>query len=374
VRIKVKKMQNQKTKKRKILYFVEAFGGGIFTYLCNLSNQLCNDFDIYIAYGIRKQTPKNFERYFNKNVHLIRVNNYQREVSLSKDLAAFKEMKAVIKRVQPDLVHLNSSKAGILGRLLLKNSEIPVFYTPHGYSFLMTDISKKKRFFYKSLEKIFAFRNIETIACSKSEYEITKHLTYNSTYVDNGINLNEFKNIKINFTEPKLSKNIVVATLGRISIQKNPQLFNKIAMAFPDFEFMWIGDGELRSELTAPNITITGWINNNKALAYLNKCNIFLLPSLWEGLPMALLEAMYLKKICIVSNVVGNKDTIVNGKNGYICDNLDEFVKKINAVVNQGETKNIVDQAHDEILMHYSAQVMANGYKEIYMNSLGKRK
>src|SRR5699024_6920633 len=140
------------------------------------------------------------------------------------------------------------------------------------------------------------------------------------------------------------------------------------------FEFMWIGDGELRSELTAPNITITGWINNNKALAYLNKCNIFLLPSLWEGLPMALLEAMYLKKICIVSNVVGNKDTIVNGKNGYICDNLDEFVKKINAVVNQGETKNIVDQAHDEILMHYSAQVMANGYKEIYMNSLGKRK
>ncbi len=77
-------------KKKKLLYFVEAFGGGIFTYLCNLSNQLCDDFDIYIAYGIREQTPKNFEKYFDKRVHLIRINNYQREISFSKDLAAFK--------------------------------------------------------------------------------------------------------------------------------------------------------------------------------------------------------------------------------------------------------------------------------------------
>ena len=40
--------------KKKILYFVEAFGGGVFTYLANLSNALCDDFDVYIAYGIRK--------------------------------------------------------------------------------------------------------------------------------------------------------------------------------------------------------------------------------------------------------------------------------------------------------------------------------
>lgn len=360
-------------KKKKILYFVEAFGGGIFTYLCNLSNQLCEDFDIYIAYGIRNQTPKNFEKYFDKSVHLIHVKNYQREVSFSKDLAAYKEMQDIIKKVQPDLVHLNSSKAGILGRLLLKNSKIPVFYTPHGYSFLMTDISNKKRFFYKTLEKIFAFKNIKTIACSKSEYEITKKLTSNSTYVDNGIDLKEFNDINLKFIEPKLSKKIVVATLGRISIQKNPHLFNQIAELFPDLEFLWIGDGKLKSELTASNITITGWVNSKEALKYLNKSNIFLLPSLWEGLPMALLEAMYLKKICIVSNVVGSKDTIIDGKNGYICNNLDQFVKKIKLALNKADTKDIVDNAHNEILRHYSAQVMAKEYEKIYMSSLEKK-
>lgn len=47
--------------KEKILYFVEAFGGGVFTYLVNLTNELCDEYDIYIAYGLRKQTPKNFK-------------------------------------------------------------------------------------------------------------------------------------------------------------------------------------------------------------------------------------------------------------------------------------------------------------------------
>lgn len=64
----------------------------------------------------------------------------------------------------------------------------------------------------------------------------------------------------------------------------------------PEIEFVWIGDGELKSRLLADNIKVTGWVNKAKALDILNDTDIFLLTSLWEGLPMALLEAMYLKK------------------------------------------------------------------------------
>lgn len=352
-------------KKKKTLYFVEAFGGGVLTYICNLANALCEEYDVYVAYGIRKQTPSNFKNYFDSRVHLICVENYQREISIKSDLAALKEMKSIAKIVQPDVIHLNSSKAGILGRWLFRNSKIPVFYTPHGYSFLMTNISKKKKFFYKSLEKAFAFKNIETIACSKSEYEITKELTSNATYVDNGINLKEFDGIDMNHQTD--FNHLKIATLGRISLQKNPIMFNQIAKAFPNLEFIWIGDGELRDKLTASNIKITGWVDNKTALKYLSSADIFILTSLWEGLPMALLEAMYMRKICIVSNVVGNRDVIQDGKNGYVCDSAKDFIKKIQSIfLAKNFASSLGYKSYIDVLKHYNSQIMAEGYKKIY--------
>lgn len=352
-------------RKKKILYFVEAFGGGVFTYICNLANTLCDEYDIYVAYGIRKQTPTDFKNYFDNRVHLIQVKNYQREISIKRDLAALKEMREITKDIQPDVVHLNSSKAGILGRWLFRNSKIPVFYTPHGYSFLMANTSKRKRFFYRSLEKMFAFKNIETIACSKSEYEITKQLTSNATYVDNGINLKEFDNININH---KINFNhLKIATLGRISFQKNPIMFNQIAEIFPNLEFIWIGDGDLRDKLTAPNIKITGWVDNKTALNYLSSADIFILTSLWEGLPMALLEAMYMKKICIVSDVCGNRDVIRDEYNGYICNTVNQFQSRIKSQIsNKNVYLDLVDNAQKSITGHYNLNVMACEYDKIY--------
>lgn len=355
-------------RKKKILYFVEAFGGGVFTYLVNLTNELCDEYDIYIAYGLRKQTPKNLKKYFDKRIHLIKVQNYQRSISLLRDTKALLEMKRIANKVKPDIIHLNSSKAGILGRFLFRNSNVPVFYTPHGYSFLMADISNQKKAFYKLLEKAFAFKNIETIACSKGEYEITKKLTSNATYVDNGINLKEFDGIKLNHQTDM--NHLKIATLGRISLQKNPALFNKIALAFPSLEFLWIGDGDLKNKLTAPNITVTGWVDNKTALQYLNDADIFLLTSLWEGLPMALLEAMYMRKLCIVSNVIGNRDVIHNEENGYVCNGEKQFITKINEIVMNGITNNLVEHAHRDVLNHYTSQNMANGYIKLYEKEL----
>ncbi|OCX09237.1 glycosyltransferase [Lactobacillus crispatus] len=355
-------------RKKKILYFVEAFGGGVFTYLVNLTNELCDEYDIYIAYGLRKQTPKNFKKYFDKRIHLIKVQNYQRSISLLRDTKALLEMKRIANKVKPDIIHLNSSKAGILGRFLFRNSKVPVFYTPHGYSFLMADISNQKKAFYKLLEKAFAFKNIETIACSKGEYEITKELTSNATYVDNGINLKEFDGI--NMDHQTNFDHLKIATLGRISLQKNPVMFNRIAESFPNVDFIWIGDGELRDKLTTPNIKVTGWVDNKTALNYLADTDIFILTSLWEGLPMALLEAMYMKKICIVSDVVGNRDVIHDGQNGYICSSVSDYVKIINNIMARRSLDQIIVNAKENVINHYNSEIMANQYKQIYKKHL----
>lgn len=53
--------------KKKILYVVEALGGGVFTYIVDLANELVNEFDMYIAYAVRPQTPSNYKEYLNIN-------------------------------------------------------------------------------------------------------------------------------------------------------------------------------------------------------------------------------------------------------------------------------------------------------------------
>ena len=109
--------------KKRLLFVVEAFGGGIFTYLYSLSNKLIDSYDICIAYSIRKQTPRNFESYFDNRVQFRRVTNFTREISLARDLKAIHELKEISNDFKPDIIHFHSSKAGIIGRLGFASSK-----------------------------------------------------------------------------------------------------------------------------------------------------------------------------------------------------------------------------------------------------------
>ena len=354
--------------KKKILYIVEAMGGGVFTYIVDLANELVNSYDMYIAYAVRKQTPENYKDYFDKRIHLIEVENFARAITPSKDIAAFFEIRKIAKRVQPDIIHLHSSKAGALGRLAFNGKKVPVFYTPHGYSFLMENYKPMKRRMFKLIESVCAKRNCTTISCSVGEHQESLKLTKRATYVNNGINMAELQEI-IDKTE-KVEHSFTVYTLGRICYQKNPTLFNEIAELLPDVKFVWIGDGELRGELTSKNIEITGWADRMTAIKYAVNADVFLLPSRWEGLPISLLESMYMKKVCVVSNVIGNRDVIHNSENGYVCSELDEF---INAIKESQKRKKILqDNARQCIEDKYNTKVMAKQYEKVYQAALSK--
>ena len=129
--------------------------------------------------------------------------------------------------------------------------------------------------------------------------------------------------------------------------------------------FVWIGDGELRHVLKAENITVTGWEERKEALAYAMQGDVFLLTSLWEGLPISLLEAMYMKKLCIVSDVIGNRDVIRSGDNGFVCRNVAEFVSAVRAA-QEGKTETFVKNAYMDIVEHYSTENTAKKYRIIY--------
>lgn len=350
-------------KKPKLLYIVEAMGGGVFTYIVDLANELVEDFDMYVAYAVRPQTPQDYISYFDKRVHLIKVENFARSISADKDLKAFFEIKKIAKEVKPDIIHLHSSKAGAIGRWAFNGHKIPMYYTPHGYSFLMRDCSNVKRLIFKFIETISAKRFCTTISCSKGEHQETLKLTRRATYVDNGINITDLdrqlKDVK------KVAHPFTVFTLGRICYQKNPILFNQIANAMPEVHFLWIGDGELRKELTAPNIEITGWVERKSALTKSMNADVFMLTSLWEGLPISLLEAMYMRKVCVVNNVIGNRDVIHNGKNGFVCNEVREFVDTIREI-RESQAQTYVENAYQDVLNKYNTNVMAKKYALIY--------
>lgn len=353
--------------KKKILYVVEAMGGGVFTYIVDLANELVNEYDMYIAYAVRPQTPADYTNYFDSRIHLIEVKSFGREINARKELRAISEIKEIAREVKPDIIHLHSSKAGVIGRIAFDGKKIPVFYTPHGYSFLMQNCKKINRMIYRTIETIMAKRNCMTISCSSGENQETLKMTSNATYVNNAINTTKLqltlRNIK------KVEHPFTIFTLGRVCYQKNPALFNKIAEMLPDVHFLWIGEGELQSELKSPNIEVTGWVERETALRLAVNADAFILTSLWEGLPMSLLEAMYMKKPCAVNNVIGNRDVIHNGSNGYVCDSVEDFVYAINEI-KIGNAENYIQKAFNEIGEYYDTKVQAQQYSGIYKKSL----
>lgn len=355
-------------KKKKVLHIVEAFGGGIFSFLVDLINKTNDEFEIVVCYSKRKQTPEKFEKYFKNNIKFIEVKNFGRSINPIKDVRAFFEVRKIIKQEKPDIIHLHSSKAGFIGRFAVNSRKIKMLYNPHGFSFLMRDSSKIKRMIYWIIEKIGSFRKCTIVGCSKGEYEEALKLTKNSICINNGVNIDKLKEETKGLKEKDIKlDNLKICTVGRIGYQKNPELFNEIAKSFPNIKFTWIGEGELKDKLNSENITVTGWKERKEVLKILNENDIFILTSLWEGLPIALLEAMYMKKICIVSNCIGNKDVIENEKNGFVADTLEEYIKIINKIKNnEFDLNKIKENEIKDLEKEYNVNVMTEKYKKEY--------
>lgn len=349
---------------RKILMVCEAFGGGVFTYVSQLCNDMVNDFEVYLAYSLRPQTPDNYKDFLDQRVHLIRMKymGVSGLTNIKNDLAVIKELRQIEENIKPDVIHLHSSVAGGFGRLAYKGKCNTVVYTPHGYAHILMG-SGKKSFFYKLAEKVLGNRAI-TLTCCESEDEEARKFSKQTAYIETGVNLEELA-ATLDEVVPVKKNKFTVFTLGRACVQKQPMLFNRIAELVPDARFVWIGNGELENELTAPNIEVTGWKPRREALAMAKGADVFVLCSLGEAVAMSLIENMYIKKLILVSNTMGNKSVINNGVNGYVCNTAEEYAEHIRQAMKRFPYE-LSERAYQDVLDIYNTRAMKKKFVNFY--------
>lgn len=351
---------------KKILMVCEAFGGGVFTYVSQLCNDMVDDFDVYLVYSIRPQTPKKYKELIDRRVHLIQLSEFSSKniISIRNNIKIIKKLRDIEKQVVPDIIHLHSSVAGGIGRLAFRGRSNIVVYTPHGYAHILMGSGLKSKM-YGVMEYILGkFSNAITLTCCESENEVACGLTKRTAYIETGVNVADLA-ASLDGIDPVKNEQFTVFTLGRVCVQKQPALFNKIAERVPEAKFVWIGNGELEKELTAPNIEITGWKPRKEALAMAKGADAFVLCSLGEAIAMSLIENMYIKKLVLVSNVMGNKSVIQDGVNGYVCADVDEYVEKIKGAMQVFPSK-LPEQAYLDVLNIYNSEVMKKKYIEFY--------
>src|SRR5690606_16369073 len=228
-------------KKIKVLHISETFAAGVYTYIKDICQYFDNidEVESYVIYsGKRKDTdPSKFTQDFSKKVTLIEV-EMERDISPLKDVKSTIALYKKIKKIRPDIIHLHSSKAGVIGRIASKSYlNARVYYTPNGFSFLRQDISPIKKILFKTTE--FLTNKLLggiTIACGDTEFELAKNIG-KAVLVRNGIDIKSLGHIIKNSN----NEIFTIGSIGRLSYQKNPSLFNNIAEKFPDLKFIWIG-------------------------------------------------------------------------------------------------------------------------------------
>ena len=79
----------------RILMICEAFGGGVFTYVSQLCNDICRNFEVHLAYSVRPQTPKNYKEFLDPKIHLIEVKKFGQITDVAGDIKVIHELQAI---------------------------------------------------------------------------------------------------------------------------------------------------------------------------------------------------------------------------------------------------------------------------------------
>ena len=260
-----------------------------------------------------------------------------RRIHPALDLLALLRLTSLFLNEKPLIVHTHSSKAGILARLAAWIARVPVvIHTYHGFGFNDYQPPATKTL-YVWAERLCCLLADALVFVSKSNEDYAKRHKLGDpkryALIRSGVRLSDFP-AKVEDKQKKKAslglgaQKLLVVSIGNLKPQKNPADFvamaHKVALEVPEAEFLFIGDGPLRRRLEcqilasglSARLALPGW--RRDAAELLACADVFVLNSLWEGLPRALIEAMKtgLPAVCYATD--GVTDVLKDGVNGCV--------------------------------------------------------
>lgn len=330
--------------------------GGAQSVVVNLSNKLCETHELIVVGG--EGSGKMWQSLDNR-IQKITVPSLKRELSFINDLSTLFTFFKLARKHKPDIVHLHSSKVGILGRLAFPRSK--VVYTVHGFDSIRVAYRK-----FLPIEKGLQRSCKSIVGVSKYDEKNMRDegINHNLACVYNGIKKPDcIENNPLSFLDSYKKKILCVA---RLAPPKNSDLFIEVAKLLPDYAFIWVGNLSEYTKEKPSNVFFLG--NISTAGSYNEFVDLFMLPSNYEGLPIVIIEAMSFGKPVVASNVGGIGEIIINGKNGYVVENTPEsFVSKIKYILENDDiyqeySKNSYDYFEENLTL----DKMVDKYLEIY--------
>jgi glycosyltransferase involved in cell wall biosynthesis len=287
----------------------------------------------------------------------------KRQISPLEDILALVEIYLFLKKHKIRIVHTHSSKAGILGRYAARLAKVrPVLHTVHGWSFHdYQPFFLKKLFVF--LERIAARFTDTIIVVSQHDKEkgLAHKIGEENKYaiIRYGIDYSRFGEKRSEKIKAKLGLNasdLIVGMTSCFKPQKSVKDFIETARminkSFSNVSFILVGDGALRKDIERlilsfnleQKIILTGWRRDVPEI--LSVLDVFVLTSLWEGLPIAVLEALASAKPVVVTRTGGISEVVSEGKNGFLvppentrllCEKLSTLLKDRELRVKMGE-------------------------------------
>jgi glycosyltransferase involved in cell wall biosynthesis len=261
------------------------------------------------------------------------------------DITKWRTVKKFIAEQKVSLVHAHGTRAASNVLQAAQSLKLPLVYTIHGWSFHPDQQALVRRVRILG-EKYLTSRSSLNISVSASNQQTGKDeigKSFNSVVVNNGIDLRKFnphqtyKDIRKELNIP--GDAMLVLFIARFTGHKQPmallQAFADALPKNPRLHLLMVGDGDQKEEALA--FVRSKQLEKNTTLLpfrldvpdVLAAADIFVLPSLWEGLPIGLLEAMAMGKAIIASRVDGTKEILQHGLNGWMVEPGSQLVPQL---------------------------------------------
>ena len=304
-------------------------------------------------------------------------------------ISSYRQIKKLADSGLYKIVHVHSPIGGVVGRIAFRKARkagTKVVYTAHGFHFFKGASLLNWMLFYP-IEKQCSKITDVLITINQEDYQRAKSWhTCKVEYVPGiGVDTEAFGNEMVDKDAMRKEfrlkdDDFVLMSTGQISVRKNHEVVIRALAKIDDerVKYLIVGFGELEERLkhlaselaVSDRVIFAGYRGDVKELLHI--VDAFAFPSLQEGLPVALMEAMAVGLPVICSRIRGNVDLVEDGKGGYLydCHDVDGFADGIKRII-QSNKYNIMGEINKKTMMRFDKNVVRSYMERIYSDQMG---